>query len=266
MHVHSFADVALQPQHNLLRGLRLHSSRKTSHVLFPSSHRRHADNFRSQAQHATHEGQTLMGTSTLVELECWHQVQDRSCANKSVLCLAFLWKTGFVWPPYPDCFRSYRLLPAPQCAHWKQSALQTWSQSSPESVSSPRPRHDSLKSVSAAQDVSKGATQPLHSRNTDGRRGKLSHPARTATPCRSCTASPCAPGASCTPSPCRMPASSSARSPAAARSTPFSTSRRGPAAGTGVTGVSERANKTQCCPRGAAAMHRCHHLSSCYQY
>lgn len=24
---------------------------------------------------------------------------------------AFLWKTGFVWPPYPDCFRSYRRLP-----------------------------------------------------------------------------------------------------------------------------------------------------------
>ncbi len=25
---------------------------------------------------------------------------------------AFLWNTGLVWPPYPDCLRSYRRFPA----------------------------------------------------------------------------------------------------------------------------------------------------------
>ena len=33
----------------------------------------------------------------------------------------FLWKTGLVWPPYPDCFLSYRRFPANaiKCQAWK---------------------------------------------------------------------------------------------------------------------------------------------------
>lgn len=39
------------------------------------------------------------------------QTVHSSLKTTFFVVLAFLWKTGFVWPPYPDCLRSYRRFP-----------------------------------------------------------------------------------------------------------------------------------------------------------
>ena len=36
--------------------------------------------------------------------------------------LAFLWNTGLVWPPNPDCLRSYRLLPEMSGREWARES------------------------------------------------------------------------------------------------------------------------------------------------
>ena len=48
------------------------------------------------------------------------QTVHSSLKTTFFVVLAFLWKTGFVWPPYPDCLRSYRRFPCATEEAWKK--------------------------------------------------------------------------------------------------------------------------------------------------